>query len=109
MNKTAQQTGAQGTLVGENDAAEPQMSNPLDNETHFSPGQSDTPQKDSEQMTHGQEGYPGFRPEGINSLPGADPPIAGDVDSGSTESAHQQGQDGDTTKDEKKKAFNYSG
>jgi hypothetical protein len=108
MEKTAQQQGSQGTLVNEDESVGTQGHQNQGNVTSFSPAQSDTPQKDSEQMTHGEEGYPGSRPEGINQPPGLTPP-AGDVDPDSTKSAQETGQDGDTSKDSKKKAFNYSG
>jgi|GEM_PF-6672842 hypothetical protein len=82
MEKTAQQTSDQGT--------------------------NETPQKDSAQMTHGQDTYPGVRPGDANNEPGSDPPAAGDVDEGDTASATATGQDGDLEDPQKKKAYNYS-
>jgi hypothetical protein len=107
MEKTAQQTSGQGTLVGEDIPAESGR-HVMDNPVDLSPGTSETPQKDSEQMTHGQATYPGLRPDDANNVPGPNPPPAGNADTGDTNSASETGQDGDLTDVHKKKAYNYS-
>jgi len=108
MNKTAQHTSDGGTVVGENLRADEDGRNIVDNITDLNPGGSDTAQEDSEQMTHGEAGYPGLRPGDPNNSPGSNPPLAGDTDKGDTDSATATGQDGDLSKIEKKKAYNYS-
>ena len=108
MQKTAQQTSQQGTLVGENQAPDDDGRHLMDNPTNLAPGGSDTPQEDSGALSHGQESYPGLRPGDPNNQPGSNPPDAGDIDENSTNSAEETGQSGDTSDVDKKKAYNYS-
>jgi hypothetical protein len=108
MDKTPEQTSKQGTLVDASHLPEDAAHEPMNNPTNLSPGVSETPQKDSEQLTHGQETYSGIRPEYVNQSPGEDPPAAGDTDPDSTKSATDTGQNGEVANDEKKKAFSYT-
>jgi hypothetical protein len=108
MNKIAQQTRDQAALVGESQPPDEHGQHAMGNPTDLSPGGSDTPQKDSGALTHGQESYPGLRPGDANNSPGSSPPAAGDVDKEDTDSANATGQNGDLTDINKKKAYNYS-
>ncbi len=89
------------------------------------PGGSAAPERSTAHETHGQETYPGSRPEGAagqatdasygGTEPGnetglnGDTPAAGDVDPDATRSAEETGQDGDPREPAKSTGHPWNG
>lgn len=101
----------------------PQAENTHPNDPHHvgsgsadSPGGANSAPVTQEELSQGQESYPGSRPEqsldAQNAIPGGvagATPTAGDTDPGSTASAEETGQDGNTNDPAKKKAHDWNG